>query len=101
MAVLVIYHAPIKYRLTRGGIFQIGPPGRNESGRKSAKMQKKRRTEMFADKMQKLFLLRFMKKYLSVMKVVAVTFEMAPAVSKFASGRFNILVSTIIFQEYV
>ena len=26
MAVLVIYHAPIKYRLTRGGIFQIGPP---------------------------------------------------------------------------
>ena len=26
MAVLVKYHAPIKYRLTRGGIFQIGPP---------------------------------------------------------------------------
>ena len=26
MAVLVIYHAPIKYRLTRGEIFQFGPP---------------------------------------------------------------------------
>ena len=63
--------------------FKSDPPGRNESDRKSAKMQKNGKTKTFLDKAPKSFLQRFMKQDLSVMKAVAVSFQMAPAVSKY------------------
>ena len=81
-------------RLTRGGIFQIGPPGRNEIDRKCAKMQKNGKSKTFVDKAPKLFLQRFMKQGLAEMEAVVVSFKMA------SSARMNIFVRTLNFQEY-
>ena len=46
-------------------------------------MQKSGKTKTFVDKAPKLFLQRFMKQDLSIMKAVVVSFQMAPAVSKY------------------
>ena len=67
--------------------FKSDPPGRNESDRKSAKMQNNGKTKTFAPKAPKSFLQRFMKQDLSVMKAGVVSFQMAPAVSKYMAYR--------------
>ena len=46
-------------------------------------MQKNGKTKTFLDKAPKSFLQRFMKQDLSVMKAEVVSFQMAPAVSKY------------------
>ena len=81
--------------------FKSDPPGRNKSDRKSAKMQKNGKTKTFLDKAPKSFLQRFMKQDLSVMKAVVVSFQMAPAVSKYmAYNGKNIFVRTLNFHSY-
>ena len=63
--------------------YKSDPPGRNEGDRKSAKVQKNGKTKMFVEMILAPCVQRFMKQDLSVMKALIVSFQRAPAASKY------------------